>query len=164
MKKAFVNMRSDSDALRALEESGRFEIDLIEEGFEEAGQVFPEERIGDAEVLFCQMPPANVEAMRSLKLIQLSSVGYTQLEGLKLQERGIRVCNARGVFDVPIAEWNIAMMINLTRDLREMIRNQETGTWDRATRYHSELRGATSGSGGTAGLVGRRPDSAKQWA
>jgi len=35
-------------------------------------------------------------------------------------------------FDVPIAEWNIFnLMINLLRDLRGMIRNQDQGVWDR---------------------------------
>ena len=63
--------------------------------------------------------------------IQIASVGYEQLLGLGLAARGVRACNARGVFDTAIAEWNVAMMINLARDLRGMIRNQERGVWDR---------------------------------
>ena len=36
---------------------------------------------------------------------------YTLLPG-----RGIRASNARGCFDVPIAEWNVAMMIKDTNN------------------------------------------------
>ena len=90
--------------------------------------------------------------MDSLKLIQLGSVGYTQLAGLNLAARGIRVCNARGVFDVPIAEWNIAMMVNLIRDMRGLIRNQETGTWDRGSRFQKEIRGSVVGIWGYGGI------------
>ena len=42
-----------------------------------------------------------------------------------LRKNKIRACNGRGVNDVPIAEWCVAMIINLERDLRGMIRNQE---------------------------------------
>ena len=48
-----------------------------------------------------------------------------------MADRPLRVCNARGVFDTAIAEWNLAMMVNLARDLRGMIRNQEQAVWER---------------------------------
>lgn len=108
--------------------------------------------IADTEILYCTFPPTNVEAMKALKWIQISSVGYNQLYGLNLPQRGVRACNARGVFDPTIAEWNIAMMINLLRDVRGMIRNQEHGIWDRAARFQSELRGLTVGIWGYGGI------------
>ena len=106
----------------------------------------------DAEVLFCDQAPTDFSEMSSVRLVQLGSVGYTQLQGLKLAERGIRVCNARGVFDVPIAEWNIAMMINLIRDMRGLVRNQESGTWDRSARFQKEIRGSVVGIWGYGGI------------
>jgi len=56
------------------------------------------------------------------------------------------------VFDVPIAEWNIAMMVNLMRDLRGMVRNQELAVWDRDIRFQRELRGLTVGFWGYGGI------------
>ena len=91
--------------------------------------------------------------MRALRLVQIASAGYTQLVGIGLPARGIRACNALGVFDVPIAEWNIAMMVNLLRDLRGMIRNQEHGVWDRDRRFQRELRGLTVGFWGYGGIA-----------
>jgi phosphoglycerate dehydrogenase-like enzyme len=83
--------------------------------------------------------------MRDLKWIQIASTGYTQLHGLGLPARGIRATNARGCFDVPIAEWNVAMMVNLARDLRQMIRDQDGAVWDRSAIFQNEIRGLTVG-------------------
>jgi phosphoglycerate dehydrogenase-like enzyme len=92
--------------------------------------------------------------MRSLEFIQISSAGYSQLFNLGLVEKGIRASNAQGVFDVPIAEWCVSMMINLARDLRGMIRNQEARIWERPARFQREIRGSTVGIWGY-GSIGR---------
>jgi phosphoglycerate dehydrogenase-like enzyme len=60
--------------------------------------------------------------------------------------------NGRGCFDVPIAEWNIAMMVNLARNLRLMIRNQEATIWDRSAVFQREIRGLTVGIWGYGGI------------
>jgi hypothetical protein len=73
-------------------------------------------------------------------------------EVLNLVERGIRASNARGCFDVPIAEWNVAMMVNMARNLRQMIRNQDGQVWDRDARFQSEIRGLTAGIWGYGGI------------
>jgi phosphoglycerate dehydrogenase-like enzyme len=90
--------------------------------------------------------------MKALKWIHVASTGFDQLLALRLPARGIRASNARGCFDVPIAEWNIAMMINLARDLRQMIRNQEAGVWDRSAVFQHEIRGQTVGLWGYGGI------------
>jgi phosphoglycerate dehydrogenase-like enzyme len=104
------------------------------------------------EVLFCTFPPSNLDDAESLRFIQIASAGYTQLIGLQLPQKGIRACNALGVFDCPIAEWCIAMMVNLARDFRGMVRNQESGTWDRNARFQREVRGLTVGIWGYGGI------------
>lgn len=152
MKKIFVNLRADNDTLAQLRASGHFEIDVVEQHIEKPGQPLPEERIAAADILFCDFPPSNFDAMRSLEFIQLASAGYSQLTGLNLVGKGIRACNARGVCDVPIAEWNVAMMINLHRDLRGLIRNQDSGVWDRDPRFQKEIRGSVVGIWGYGGI------------
>lgn len=62
-----------------------------------------------ANVLLCEFHPANFEDFDRLKLIQLTSHGYAQVVGLPILERGIRVCNGLGTFDVLIAEWCITI-------------------------------------------------------
>jgi phosphoglycerate dehydrogenase-like enzyme len=108
--------------------------------------------IRDAEVLFCTFAPTNHAEMKALRWIQIASTGYTQLFGLDLPERKVRATNARGCFDVPIAEWNVAMMVNLLRDVRQMIRNQDGAVWDRSAQFQRELRGSTVGIWGYGGI------------
>lgn len=129
-----------------------FQIDLVERDPSDLQQVIPAEIATGSEILFCDHPPSNLDEMQSLRLIQLASVGTTQLDGLGLAGRGVRVCNARGAFDVPIAEWNVTMMVNLLRDMRGMIRNQEEAVWDRDPRFQKELRGSTVGIWGYGGI------------
>src|SRR5258708_376133 len=90
--------------------------------------------------------------MEHLRWLQVASAGYSQLLGLDLVGRGIRAANGRGCFDVPISEWNIAMMVNLARNLRQMIRNQESQVWDRDVQFQREIRGKTVGLWGYGGI------------
>lgn len=113
---------------------------------------YPTDLIRDAEILVCTDPPKNLSEMRSLKFIQLASVGYGQLYGLDIAPRGIRVANARGVYDTAIGEWNLAMMISLARDIRQMIRNQDAGRWEKRPHFAREIRGNVVGLWGYGGI------------
>jgi phosphoglycerate dehydrogenase-like enzyme len=104
------------------------------------------------QVLLCKRVPRNFDDLTDLEFLHLATVGYEHLRHLGLADRPVRVCNARGVFDTAIAEWNLAMMINLTRDLRSLIRNQESRTWDRAARFQEEVRGRVVGLWGYGGI------------
>ena len=101
----------------------------------EEARHLPAAILRDVNAVFCTYLPTNHDEMRSLEFVQICSSGYSQLLGLKLPERGVRASNASGVFDVAIAEWNIAMCINLARDLRSLIRNQEAAIFDRSARF-----------------------------
>jgi phosphoglycerate dehydrogenase-like enzyme len=118
----------------------------------EESEPVPGEILRDKQILFCEYPPSNFEDMTDLKWIEVVSVGFEQLYKLSLPDKGIRACNARGVFDVPIAEWCIAMMVALARDLRGMLRNQDQRIWDRDARFQAEIRGATLGIWGYGGI------------
>ena len=152
MLKVLVDLRVDSDGLRRLQNLPDIEVELVDRPEEEAPRALPEARLADVEVLGCTFPPSTAADLRRLRLVQIASAGYVQLVGLGLVERGVQSCNALGVFDVPIAEWNIAMMVNLLRDLRGMIHNQEAGVWDRSLRFQRELRGLTVGLWGYGGI------------
>jgi phosphoglycerate dehydrogenase-like enzyme len=111
-----------------------------------------EELIKECDILLCTFPPENHELMPQLKMIQISSAGYKQLIGQNFEERNIKACNALGVFDIPIAEWNIAMMVNLARDMRALIRNQDAQLWDRSAIFQHEIRGSVVGIWGYGGI------------
>ncbi len=119
---------------------------------EERRRPLPLELVREAEALLCTFPPENLGDMRALRWLQVSSAGYSQLFGLNLAGRGVRAANGRGVFDAPIGEWVASMMVNLARDLRGMIRNQDAAVWDRSARFQREIRGLTVGIWGYGGI------------
>ncbi|MEO7598432.1 MAG: D-2-hydroxyacid dehydrogenase [Opitutus sp.] len=149
--KLLIDVPVEPAALDLLQRSGRFDIDVITLPAEVA-RPLERSRIENADVLFCAIPPTNFADMRQLKWVQLASTGYTQLFGLDLTARQIRATNCRGCFDVPIAEWNVAMMVNLARDVRQLIRNQDAGVWDRSAVFQREIRGLTVGLWGYGGI------------
>ncbi|MFD1140255.1 D-2-hydroxyacid dehydrogenase [Larkinella insperata] len=151
MLNVLIDMPIHEPVLRQLRELPGVSVDVVARP-EEKTRPLPTAQIQDCEVLFCTFLPENHAEMQRLKLVQISSAGYSQLFGKNLRERGIRACNSLGVFDVPIAEWNIAMMINLARDLRGLVRNQEGRIWDRSARFQHEIRGSVVGIWGYGGI------------
>jgi len=149
--KLLVDLAVDPASVDALRQSTRCTIDCIDPPLEEARRIDPA-RLRDVDAMLCMFPPSNFDDLKAIRWVQIASTGYTQLFGLDLPARGVRATNARGCFDVPIAEWNVAMMVNLLRDVRQMIRNQESSTWARAAIFQRELRGMTLGLWGYGGI------------
>ena len=148
----FIHDCIDLPRLTKLRALPNTRVDVIECDDEEENWHLPDDRASQTHLLVSCAAPDNLDAMSSLRLLQISSVGFGQLIGLRLAERGICACNAAGVFDVPIAEWNVAMMINLARDVPGMIRNQQSQIFDRASRFQNELSGRTVGLWGYGGI------------
>jgi phosphoglycerate dehydrogenase-like enzyme len=116
--------------------------------------MLPVEIIHDRTILFADFAPANLLSMARLEWMQLGSAGYMQLEGLPLETMGVRVTNASGVNDVPIAEWSLMMMLTFERALPKMLRLQHERGWDRRAQFQAELRGRRVGIVGY-GNIGR---------
>jgi phosphoglycerate dehydrogenase-like enzyme len=153
MIKLLVDVPFGPDAIRRLETISDVEIATLPKAAVHSPAVDqPVDLIRDAEILVCTVPPKNHAEMRKLRFVQLTSVGYAQLYGLDLPARGVRAANARGVYDTSIAEWNIAMIVNLARDLRGMIRNQEHGIHEIRDRFPNEIRDSVVGLWGYGGI------------
>jgi len=151
MPNVLIDTKVDAEGLSRLRALGDINVSFAE-GDSDDARALPPELIRPVDILLCTFPPTNLDEMSRLKLIQVTSAGYQQLSGLKLVEKGIQACNGLGEFDVPIAEWVISMMVNLGRDLRGMIRNQEAGQWERLPRFETEIRGRTLGIWGYGGI------------
>jgi phosphoglycerate dehydrogenase-like enzyme len=152
MFEVLVDVPASPAAIARIRESlPEVELRLVGEP-EERVRELPAEMLAGAEALFCTFPPANFSDMKRIRWVQIGSTGYSQLFGLGFAERGILATNGRGCFDIPIAEWTIAMMVNLARDLRQMIRNQDAAIWDRGAAFQREIRGLTVGLWGYGGI------------
>jgi phosphoglycerate dehydrogenase-like enzyme len=149
--KIVVDVPVEESILARLRAAGRHHFEVINPPAEVA-RALPVELIAGADVLFCSFPPTNHADMVAWHWVQLASTGYTQLFGLDLPARGVQATNCRGCFDVPIAEWNMAMLVNLARNFRQMIRNQEAAVWDRSAIFQREIRGLTVGLWGYGGI------------
>lgn len=160
MLRILIDINIEEDRLATLVGRPGLEVRVVP--FAENAREIPRKLIEDIDVLFCSYPPSNFTDMRQVRWVQIASSGYTQLFSHDLPARGIRATNARGCFDVPIAEWNIAMMVNLIRDLPQMSRNQQAHVWDRSAKFTRELRGSTVGLWGYGGLARETARLAKQ--
>jgi len=150
MKRILIDIATEQTGLQRLRALPGVMVETVE--IAKAARALPAELLREQHILVCKTPPLNFDDLHSLEFMQISTVGYEHLRHLGLAHRPIRVCNARGVFDTAIAEWNLAMMINLRRDLRELIRQQERGDWQRASRFQQEVRGRVVGLWGYGGI------------
>lgn len=110
------------------------------------------EQAARATVVLSDVAPADSDAMTSLRWWQLGSAGYTQLAGHRFPERGVRVSNASGVNDIPIAEWCLLMMLSLERDLPAILAQSDRREYQRPQLFQSELRGRRVGIVGYGGI------------
>ncbi len=146
-----VDVPAHEVALARLRAMAGVKVTLVEP--QEKVRPLPAELLHGVNILFCTFPPQNFSDLCSLQWIQITSAGYEQLRDLDLPAKGIQASNARGCYDVPIAEWNIAMMVNLARNLRQTIRNQEAKIFfSRLAEFQREIRGSTVGLWGYGGI------------
>jgi phosphoglycerate dehydrogenase-like enzyme len=150
MTRILSDLQLDETARRRLEALPGVSVQIVP--YHERSWDLQDDLLQGPEILLCKLPPRNHAGMTDLKMIQLSTVGYEHLRNRGLTDRPLRICNARGIFDTAIGEWNLSMMINLTRDLRGMIRNQEQAKWDKSDRFQQELRGKVVGLWGYGGI------------
>lgn len=150
MKNVLLDFPLDETTLRRLRELSGIVVRTLPPRKDE--DAVPGELLRGQHVLLCKKPPRNFDDLTDLELMQLVTVGYEHLRYLGLADRPVCVCNARGIFDTAIAEWNLAMMINLTRDLRGMLHNQDRAVWDRGDRFQQEIRDKVVGLWGYGGI------------
>ena len=148
-----VSLTADEDVLRKIRQSCPGCEIRVGPWIDDTGQEMPVDLMRGIDVLFCEYPPENFNEFDQLKWIQLTSSGYTQVLELPILERGIRVTNGLGNFDVPIAEWNIMMMLMWQRDLLDQLDNQKNKIWDRDARFQRDVFGSTVGFYGYGGIA-----------
>lgn len=151
MPKLLVDTTIDPTLIAALSRATGLSAEIAP-GTVDTKRELPESLLRDVGATLCTFLPTNHTAMTSLSMVQLCSAGFNQIENIGLADRGVHVCNASGVNDVPIAEWCVTMMVALARDLPAMFRNQQGGVWDRGARYQTEIRGRTVGIWGYGGI------------
>ena len=67
----------------------------------------------------------------SLKYIQLTSAGFDRVDMGYVQEKGITIHNARGVYSIPMAEFVIARILEQYKRLNDFNHQQEKRRWNK---------------------------------
>jgi phosphoglycerate dehydrogenase-like enzyme len=96
----------------------------------EKGLTYTEE-LKDVEVLVCYDPfdTLDISQMKSLKWIQLSSIGIDQLPKEKLKNRDIIVTNNQGGYSKPMGEWIVLSILEILKNKKAIYKNQEKKKW-----------------------------------
>lgn len=100
----------------------------------------------------------DIEKFKSLKYIQLTSAGLDRVPLDYIEEHDIKIFNARGVYSIPMAEFALTGILELTKQSRFFYDNQKQGIWEKS-RTLGELSGKTAvivGAGNIGSEVAKR--------
>lgn len=73
----------------------------------------------------------SIENFTSLKYIQLNSAGMDHLPMEYIGKNNIKLFNAKGVYSVPMAEFALASVLSIYKNLYNFRNNQEKKTWEK---------------------------------
>lgn len=83
-----------------------------------------------------------INKFENLKYIQLTSAGYDRVPMDYVKEHNIEIYNARGVYSIPMAEFAISGVLQLYKNSKFFIKNQQNKIWEK-DRNLIELYGKT---------------------
>lgn len=72
-----------------------------------------------------------IEEFVNLKYIQLTSAGFDRVPMDYVSEKGIEIHNARGVYSIPMAEFALSSVLQLYKQSKFFLKNQENHKWDK---------------------------------
>lgn len=88
-----------------------------------------------------------IEQFTNLRYIQLTSAGFDRVPMEYVKEHQIEIRNARGVYSIPMAEFAVAGVLSLYKQMRFFAENQKNHGWEKH-------RGLIELSGKTVCIVG----------
>ena len=100
----------------------------------------------------------DIKDFKSLKYIQLTSAGFDRVPLDYINEKGIKIFNARGVYSIPMAEFAVCGILNLVKQTEFFFDNKKNCSWEKS-RTLGELSGKTAvivGAGNIGSEVAKR--------
>lgn len=73
----------------------------------------------------------SIEQFSNLCYIQLTSAGFDRVPMDEVNHRGIKICNARGVYGIPMAEFAVGGVLQLYKHSRHFEKNQSQHGWNK---------------------------------
>jgi D-lactate dehydrogenase len=156
----------DKDMLVYVFETKEWERRYLTEVMKDTELKFSEDRLNkdtahkykDAEVVIVfvdsRVGREVIDQLPKLKLIITRSTGYDHIDVRYAMDRGIVVCNVPDYASITVAEYTIALMLALSRRLKETVQRTSRGTFSREGLSGFDLSGKTLGVIG-AGRIGK---------
>lgn len=85
-----------------------------------------------------------IQQTKQLKWIQVISAGIERVPFIALKKQNIMLTNAKGIHFIPMSEYTMAVILQITRKTSELYQNQLDHKWDRTIRI-GEVYGSTLG-------------------
>jgi phosphoglycerate dehydrogenase-like enzyme/molybdopterin converting factor small subunit len=118
------------------------------------------EALGEADVIFAGIGPADFKAAAKLRWLQYPSAGVENICGSRdFVESDVILTNGQGCYSAQIAEHAFGLLFGLTRNLALNIRRMREKKWGGNEAWPIELRGMTAGIiglGGNGRAIARR--------
>ncbi len=73
----------------------------------------------------------DISKFKSLKVIQLTSAGLDRVPIDYINENGIKIFNAKNVYNIPMAEWVVLKILEIYKKSKEFYKNQEKHKWEK---------------------------------
>lgn len=73
----------------------------------------------------------DIKLFKDLKYIQVTSAGLDRLPLKYIEDKKIKVFNARGVYSIPMAEWTILKILEIYKHSKKFYKNQEKHLWEK---------------------------------
>ena len=99
----------------------------------------------------------DIDKFANLKFIQLTSAGLDRVPIDKIQARNIELHNARGVYNVPMAEWAVFRVLEYFKRADHFNNAQQNAIWakNRDLREISGIHVAISGAGNVGQTIAK---------
>ncbi|MEK6266606.1 MAG: phosphoglycerate dehydrogenase [Clostridium sp.] len=146
--KALFTYNYGGEKMKDIETFG-YDIKVVKES-----DLIYSEDLADVEVLVCYAPfkTLEIEKMKKLKWIQLSSIGIDQLPVEYVEKTSIIITNNKGGYSIPMGEWIVLKTLELFKSSKKLYENQVNRKWKMETSI-LELYGKTIGFIGTGTIA-----------
>ena len=110
-------------------------------------------KLEEAEVLICNSRGVKkdiIDRAPNLKMVSIAGIGYDAHDIEYAKEKGIYICNCNGGASDTVAEFDIGLMIDLSRRITQLSNEVRQGSWNN-WKYRDETHTL---SGKTLGVIG----------
>lgn len=89
--------------------------------------------VSDIEVVVCNnlFTYNDIRAFEEIEVIQLTSTGLDRLPIDYINKKKIKVFNAKGIYNIPMAEWAILKILEIYKKSKFFYQNQEQHKWEK---------------------------------